>query len=176
MFSCVLVRFLTGIGMMLFTLLCCSLCTRKYRPGKTGFFSLKPEFPSCLSKAGVTGRYMVYISQSYKRQAFSILFPWLYLLLSLTWFWGQSLGRMWGIPSPLGVLSYMQCLNQLMWLLNLRDTSASQSPSKWASYSPTWVAALDSVYSVIFLFIEDTVVVLEYGFDCWNGLVYEASK
>jgi len=78
MFSCVLARFLTGIGMMSFTLLCYSLCTRKYWSGKTGLFFIEARISQLPKQSWSYWEVHVYISQSYKRQAFSILFPWSY--------------------------------------------------------------------------------------------------
>lgn len=176
MFSCVLARFLTGIGMMPFTLLCYSLCTRKYWSGKTGFFffSLKPEFPSCLSKAGVTGRYMVYISQGYKRQAFSILFPSSYPAPLHDMILGSEFWKNVRCSQPIrGYQLYAVS----------QSTDVIDEPERHPCFTEynemgrflSYLSCSIRFYLYWHFLIGDPMVVLEYGFDCWNWLVYKLS-
>lgn len=51
-----------------------SLWTRKYESGKTGL--LETQVPCLLREAEVPSWYVIHISRRFKKQAFSIPFPW----------------------------------------------------------------------------------------------------
>lgn len=129
------------------------------------FFSLKPEFPSCLSKAGVTGRYMVYISQGYKRQAFSILFPSSYPAPLHDMILGSEFWKNVRCSQPIrGYQLYPVS----------QSTDVIDEPERHPCFTEynemgrflSYLSCSIRFYLYWHFLIGDPMVVLEYGFDC----------